>query len=158
MMQHRTCNQPVPCPSDSSTREELPHVACESGRPHRFYDRRWSVGPWTRFAGGIGALMIASWAGAAEVSLPDEVRHGLEENAKQLSPITVTSTMERKSSIPHELAVERLKWTMPPAQLFVKSHDVVTWQDGKAYARLERFDGNDTPQTVSELARDGQTY
>lgn len=72
---------------------------------------------------------------AQEAILPEEIREALVWNAQYLSPITVSSTQQYRTSLPLEETVENLKILNPPADIFfAKQSRRVIWQDGKIYS------------------------
>ncbi len=73
---------------------------------------------------------------AAGLALPAEVQAALEQNAKQLSPITVRYTRQVKSRISEQETFEWLKMS-PESELpwmFNKLPQCAIWQEGRFYA------------------------
>lgn len=91
---------------------------------------------------------------AAVSELPAEVWQALDDNARQLSPISLSFTQQMKSTLPLEEAAERLNMgTLPPSEMriFNKTPMRVVWQAPKIYhATRSPIDKADKPESVLE--------
>jgi hypothetical protein len=98
---------------------------------------------------------------AAELKIPPAVQQALEENARQLSPISVTCTMRVTSSLSPAETLERLKLanSFRPDRFFSEHPSRIVWQDQKIYASFKFLSGevgdNETT-SLSESTFDGQ--
>lgn len=72
---------------------------------------------------------------AAE-SFPPEIQRALEENAKQLSPISISSSMEWKSDLPVDEAMKRLNIPASERWLFAKNKTRSVWQGRNFYTSM----------------------
>jgi len=102
---------------------------------------------------------------AAEAKLSPAVQQALEENARQLSPISVTCTTRTASRLSPEETFERLKIgeSLGPARnrFFVKMPSRVIWQDNRIYVSYKYLSGgagdNETT-SQGEMVYDGAGY
>jgi hypothetical protein len=98
---------------------------------------------------------------AAELKIPPAVEQALEENARQLNPISVTCTMRVTSSLSPAETLERLKManSFRTDRFFVEHQSRVIWQDQKIYSSFKSLSGevgdNETT-SLSESTFDGQ--
>lgn len=98
----------------------------------------------------------------SELKLPAAVQQALEENARQLSPLSVTSTSRFVSRLPPAETLERLH--MPAGQLdrfFEEQPCRVIWQDQQFYLS-RKFHlgaaGGQTTTATSEITFDGLVF
>jgi hypothetical protein len=98
---------------------------------------------------------------AAEPQLPPAVQRALEESARQLSPISVTSTTRIASSLPPAETFERLKLadSFQRDRFFGEHPSRIVFQDQKIYLSYKFLSGavgdNETT-SLSEITFDGQ--
>jgi RNA polymerase sigma factor (sigma-70 family) len=99
----------------------------------------------------------------SELKLPAEVQRALEENARQLSPITVTCTSRIESRLsPVETFVRlQMNGAARPDRLFEEYACRVIWQDQQFYTS-KRFHageiGDRKTMGVSEITFDGRVF
>jgi hypothetical protein len=82
---------------------------------------------------------------AAEAKLPPAVQQALEENARQLSPISVTCTTRMASRLSPEETFERLKLGeslgLGRNRFFMERPSRIIWQDNKIYVSYKYLSG-----------------
>lgn len=91
-----------------------------------------------------------------EVRLSDEIRDVLAQNAAELSPITVSSTSQYRSSLPQEEVIEKLKMHVTSDYVFIEKPRRMIWQDGKIYCWRREFDPSNPNGQAYEDSFDGQ--